>query len=70
MTAAGDARGIPELTPRDIIVMVADIDSLSPYIQAVSAAPAMTLAAVGDFRSYAHQIASGAAGVVRCFSAR
>lgn len=25
----------PELTPRDIIVMVADIDSYSPYIQAV-----------------------------------
>ncbi|HEY4466803.1 MAG TPA: exodeoxyribonuclease V subunit gamma [Klebsiella sp.] len=27
----------PELTPRDIIVMVADIDSYSPYIQAVFA---------------------------------
>ncbi|MDR8300451.1 hypothetical protein FPK64_22775, partial [Acinetobacter baumannii] len=25
----------PTLTPRDIIVMVADIDSYSPYIQAV-----------------------------------
>ncbi|ROW55569.1 hypothetical protein C3E80_21365, partial [Cronobacter malonaticus] len=25
----------PQLTPRDIIVMVADIDSYSPFIQAV-----------------------------------
>jgi exonuclease V gamma subunit len=25
----------PELTPRDIVVMVADIDSYSPFIQAV-----------------------------------
>jgi hypothetical protein len=27
----------PELTPRDIVVMVADIDSYSPFIQAVLA---------------------------------
>ena len=31
----------PTLTPRDIIVMVADIDSYSPFIQAVfGSAPA------------------------------
>ena len=28
-------RTIPTLTPRDIVVMVADIDSYSPFIQAV-----------------------------------
>ncbi|VEC82005.1 Exodeoxyribonuclease V gamma chain [Raoultella ornithinolytica] len=54
----------PELTPRDIIVMVADIDSYSPYIQAVfGSASRRTLATVGDFRPARHRIASGSAGV-------
>jgi exodeoxyribonuclease V gamma subunit len=39
----------PELTPRDIIVMVADIDSYSPYIQAVSAAPAASAGCRGRY---------------------
>ena len=36
----------PSLTPRDIIVMVADIDSYSPYIQAVLAGKRKPLSAV------------------------
>ncbi len=54
----------PTLTPRDIIVMVADIDSYSPYIQAVFGA------ASGDrwlpwaiSRPSRPRVAPGAAGV-------
>ena len=40
----------PSLTPRDIIVMVADIDSYTPYIQAVFGnAPAERYPAVRHF---------------------
>lgn len=61
----------PELTPRDIIVMVADIDSYSPYIQAVRQRQRRALAAVGDIRSAGPRIASGAAGVYHpAFAAR
>ncbi|STU61081.1 exodeoxyribonuclease V subunit gamma [Klebsiella pneumoniae subsp. ozaenae] len=54
----------PTLTPRDIIVMVADIDSYSPYIQAgVWRRQRRSLAAVGDLRPSRPRVAPGAAGV-------
>ncbi len=52
----------PTLTPRDIIVMVADIDSYSPYRRCL-APPARSLAAVGDLRPSRPRVAPGAAGV-------
>lgn len=53
----------PTLTPRDIIVMVADIDSYSPYIQWCLRRQRRSLAAVGDLRPSRPRVAPGAAGV-------
>ena len=53
----------PSLTPRDIIVMVADIDSYTPYIQAVfgNAPPSATCRS--PFPTVKRASTSGAAGV-------
>ncbi|XNM68786.1 hypothetical protein ACLK1Y_15665 [Escherichia coli] len=54
----------PTLTPRDIIVMVADIDSYSPFIQAVfGSATGETLSAVRYFGPSRPSGSPGDAGV-------